>query len=198
MFFVFTADGFCFLCLPRGADATKSDFPWAYPLIGISAIPHFITGAGSRFGLPAWLAQLTPGLTWLVGACRMSDGFLGLLVPSTLPRSSFCPFWWQPLGAVQSQHLGKPRAGVAGQRGSTVVAAELEFGLWCLRLLSFQQWCFNLRNAMLGFRCAQLEFLPRHRTAEIAEFACGFQHSAQSLLSALINFPQEQGWSGTS
>lgn len=59
----------------------------------------------------------------------MSDGFLGLLVPSALPRSSSCPFWWQPSGAVQLQHLGKPRAGVAGQRGSAVVVAELEFGL---------------------------------------------------------------------
>lgn len=116
MFFVFTADGFCFPCLPRGADATKSDFPWAYPLIGISAIPHFITGAGSRFGLPAWLAQLTPGLTQLVGTYRMSDGFLGLLVPSTLSRSSSCPFWWQLCSRSTLGNPGQESRGSAGAR----------------------------------------------------------------------------------
>lgn len=59
----------------------------------------------------------------------MLDEFLGLLVPSALPRSSACPFWWQPSGAAQLQHLGKPRAGVAWQHGNVVVAAKLEFGL---------------------------------------------------------------------
>lgn len=49
---------------------------------------------------------------------------------------------------------------------------------------------------MLGFRCAQLELFPRHRTAEIAEFACGFQCSDQSVFIGVINFPQEQGWNG--
>lgn len=101
------------------------------------------------------------------------------------------PFWWQPRSSESS---ASPESQDQSQECGGIKV--LSFWLWCLHLLSFQQWCFNLQNALLGFRCAQLEFLPRHHSAEIAEFACGFQCSNQSVFIGVINFLWEWGWSG--
>lgn len=73
--------------------------------------------------------------------------------------------------------LGNPRLELCGcsEHGES----KVEFLALMSAFALIPARCFNLQNAMLGFHCAQLECFPRHDTAEIAEFACGFQCSDQ-------------------
>ena len=129
--------------------------------------PTYCSATWARGGGGTGEGGVRMGQSLLVAACRSSESFS--ISGNPRPASCGCSgAWWKQ---------------------------SLSFQLWCLHLLSFQLRCFNLQNAMLGFRCAQLEFFPRHRTAEIAEFACGFQCSDQSVFIGVINFPREQGWS---
>lgn len=65
----------------------------------------------------------TDAACWSILNVRWVSGAVGPIHTAPLLLLSLL------VAAVQLQHLGKPRAGVVGQRGSAVVAAELEFGL---------------------------------------------------------------------